>query len=973
MTWDKGFNFRATSGYVTDGANETYVLSETYPVPRNGVTFGWDATGSLQVRDRNAGLDRRLAGCHFDTLQRTFRVDVLAAGNYSVRLALGDPTNPQTVSCTVKDGSTTLLTVGNTSVIAGSTVDATGTIYTDANWPASNTAVTVTMVGTALTVVVPPDSYVQHLFISQLTTATKLIYTQQPVGYTNEGVLVTQPIVQAVDNSNVVDTGFTGLVTLTPTVASSQFYTTNDLVKTTHTVQGGSTASAINVSPAITFPASQPGDYNGKRYAILFTSGALAGVSRYLASNTGTAQVSPISAFAGAPTLGDTCVIRSGTAFPTMALACVAGVATFSGLVLSGWRATAFVASSPGLTSATSDTLTPTGTFDSYNGVTMPAELPRVVVDSTEPTVTDPTAYTINPSNTDVAPHFKSFTSALAWFAANDSTLVRKTRVQGGNYTEFVTLPNRVPTANWLIFEWNTPTSGNNRAVPLLNMVGCPRITTLDDSRGVMWCDNYTGGSNVVHHIRFKNIDFNPQTPTDPATEIFNIASLWDGVGNTLAGMPHHLGFDGCMLRGTSQIELRRAFYLGCKEFYCVNGTIADVHETGSGDTQAFAVSGTCAGPLRIQNNSVQAAGEIILSGGGDTPVAGLVCSDVQILYNHIWKPLSWKRATPGVYVRGTSWNTKNLLELKSACRWQIEGNCFENEWEDAQDASFVIGSTNQTNTSEFQGVRHITIRYNLFRNSPQWIIVSGENNGSGGFGSAVIARNISIHNNLAVANNSVGTPFDKSPSTTPRQLVIGNDVSSVWLVHNTIVSTETGSAAFMEYDINVAVGADCAFNYNIMSFPYYGTTGGTGVGFYGDMFTNGFTAGALKCVILDLDAVHGSPFSGYDQTWGNSTFLGIGFRLPSILATVATATFDSVAAAFALVSGAGGSLYNAAHAFTGDGKDAGCNITALRVAIADVETGGTIGTTPVGTSRSRAARLDETGFGVFTDRNYRR
>src|SRR3990167_6684343 len=90
MAWDKGFDFRNTSAYVTDPADHTYVLhTETYPTTRNGVTFGWSA-GTIDSRDRDSGIDARLAGINFGAATGTFRVDLPATGDYDVRIASGD-------------------------------------------------------------------------------------------------------------------------------------------------------------------------------------------------------------------------------------------------------------------------------------------------------------------------------------------------------------------------------------------------------------------------------------------------------------------------------------------------------------------------------------------------------------------------------------------------------------------------------------------------------------------------------------------------------------------------------------------------------------------------------------------------------------------------------------------------------------------------------------------------------------------
>jgi S-DNA-T family DNA segregation ATPase FtsK/SpoIIIE len=171
MTWDKGFNFRATSTYVTDGTDETYVLAESYPTTRNGVTFGYtSSTGTINTRDRLTSIGPELAGLHFDGGSGSvFRVDLPAAGDYDVRFGAGDPGNAQTVSATFKDGASTLWSLGPTALAAGHVIDALGVDYTDAAWPGSNTAKRLTWGASALTLTAPASSTIQHLFVSQVS------------------------------------------------------------------------------------------------------------------------------------------------------------------------------------------------------------------------------------------------------------------------------------------------------------------------------------------------------------------------------------------------------------------------------------------------------------------------------------------------------------------------------------------------------------------------------------------------------------------------------------------------------------------------------------------------------------------------------------------------------------------------------------------------------------------------------------
>src|SRR5690349_3422013 len=90
-----GLNCRATSGFVTDAAPDTYCLAtDAYPVTRGGITFGYDSLTNIDARDRNSGVDPQLAGLNFivnSGASVTLRLDLPSTGNYSIRLAMGDP------------------------------------------------------------------------------------------------------------------------------------------------------------------------------------------------------------------------------------------------------------------------------------------------------------------------------------------------------------------------------------------------------------------------------------------------------------------------------------------------------------------------------------------------------------------------------------------------------------------------------------------------------------------------------------------------------------------------------------------------------------------------------------------------------------------------------------------------------------------------------------------------------------------
>lgn len=142
MSADIKLNFRNTSGFVTDGAGEVYVLDDIYPTTRGGVTFGWSALHDGS-RNRNAANDPRFAGLHFRTvLTDTFRVDLPNSGEYKVHLALGDPDQGQTLGFNLKDNSSTFASISGSTSGTNRFFDATGVERTNLNWAANEVPLT---------------------------------------------------------------------------------------------------------------------------------------------------------------------------------------------------------------------------------------------------------------------------------------------------------------------------------------------------------------------------------------------------------------------------------------------------------------------------------------------------------------------------------------------------------------------------------------------------------------------------------------------------------------------------------------------------------------------------------------------------------------------------------------------------------------------------------------------------------------
>lgn len=171
VSLDVGFDFRATKAFVTDPANTVDVDGDTgilYPLTFGGVTYGGLSGWGGNIRDRNASLDPRIAGCHFTSSSTIdFEVDLPASGAYTIHFSLGDPSSFNAIGrIRILDGvgGTALIDVSSTSS-GDAFLDAAGNVWTGAQWPGNEVGVSVTFSGTTL---------IAELSLSGLTAATAI-------------------------------------------------------------------------------------------------------------------------------------------------------------------------------------------------------------------------------------------------------------------------------------------------------------------------------------------------------------------------------------------------------------------------------------------------------------------------------------------------------------------------------------------------------------------------------------------------------------------------------------------------------------------------------------------------------------------------------------------------------------------------------------------------------------------------------
>lgn len=141
-----------------------------------------------------------------------------------------------------------------------------------------------------------------------------------------------------------------------------------------------------------------------------------------------------------------------------------------------------------------------------------------------------------------------------------------------------------------------------------------------------------------AHHWRFLLVVF-PNTKDGYG----DILQLGDGSRdqNDPAMVPHDLEFDRVYIHGDRSKGQKRGIALNARAVTIRNSYISDIKAVGI-DTQAIG-GWNGPGPFLIENNYLEASGEVVLLGGSDPGIQNLVSEDVIVRYNHMTRPMSWR------------------------------------------------------------------------------------------------------------------------------------------------------------------------------------------------------------------------------------------------------------------------------------------------------------------------------------------
>jgi len=149
-----------------------------------------------------------------------------------------------------------------------------------------------------------------------------------------------------------------------------------------------------------------------------------------------------------------------------------------------------------------------------------------------------------------------------------------------------------------------------------------------------------------AHHYRLEFLEVDGTANVGYET----LVQLGENTSNqtTTSASPHDIVIDRVYLHGHTSKGMKRGIALDCRSVDVLNSYISDIKSLA--DAQAIA-GANGAGPFRIINNYLEAAGENIMFGGSDPKTPNLVPSDIEISGNTVYKPLAWRNAalaTPG-------------------------------------------------------------------------------------------------------------------------------------------------------------------------------------------------------------------------------------------------------------------------------------------------------------------------------------
>ena len=414
---------------------------------------------------------------------------------------------------------------------------------------------------------------------------------------------------------------------------------------------------------------------------------------------------------------------------------------------------TATSAANPDASASANVTLSNLGPTLNYSGYDGPAELPLVYLQTS-------IADTPAPGSTITVKAGGNLQNALNNANCGDTILLQAGAVFSGKF-EIPAKP--CDDQHWIIVRTSAPDSAlppegtrinpcyaGVASLPARPSFTCPSLTNV--MAKILFTGPGISGPLLLmqgaNHYRFIGLEITRALPKEHlwqliVTEDENVSSA------------DHLIFDRVWVHGTPTDETKGGIHLsGITSAAVIDSYFTYLHcisRSGSCiDSQAVngGEGSTPGGPYKIDNNFLEASGQSIMFGGGG---GSTTPADIEIRFNHFFKPSIWQPGAPGFVggYTGDPFVVKNNLEFKNAQRVLVEGNILQNVWGGFTQHGFsiVLTPVTQNGVCLTCEVTDITIRYNQISNVAGGFDIGNVNDGQGPF--AIAGERYSIHDVL--------------------------------------------------------------------------------------------------------------------------------------------------------------------------------------------------------------------------------
>lgn len=568
------------------------------------------------------------------------------------------------------------------------------------------------------------------------------------------------------------------------------------------------------------------------------------------------------------------------------------------------------------------------GTFDG------PAELPRVYLQTT---LSDTPAS----GKTIEVGMGGDFQGALNQAECGDTIALQA----GATFAGVFTFPQKsCDDANWIIIRTSAPDNRlpreGQRITPcyagVASLPGRPHFncTAARNVMARLIFPHKTGYGPVVfesgaNHYRLVGLEI---------TRAEGTSFVSDLITPRAGAVVDHIVLDRLWVHGTAHDETTRGVYLAgvtyaavidsyFTDFHCVaiTGTCTDSQAVGGGG------GNNPAGPYKITNNFLEAAGENILFGGG---AATTTPADIEIRHNHLYKPLIWMTGQPG-FVGGHDGHpfiVKNNFELKNARRVLFEANIVEYTWGGFTQAGYAIALTpkNQagpdgSNLCPDCLVTDVTMRYSTIGHAAAGIAIANGLSSNGGAASQ--GQRYSIHD---ITIDDINGGFYRGGG--PLLLVMNGWTShilgNVAINHITGFGDPTHPFLTVGNDTSNPKMSNFVYTNNLVragEYPLWSSGGTTNCAYYGVPITT--LNNCFQPYLFRKNAIISLPANYPPSKWPTGNFF------PADPADVEFVNFNH---------GNGGDyrlLPSSPYKNAGtDGRDLGADIDIIRSQIADVE-----------------------------------